>query len=160
MNENWNYKTIDDYRKCLKDYYSRYDFEWFVSMNLPSHIRNIDSHIPEVYLKKWRCSMGVQDHITICYMGNIITSYITGNHIHLLMSGRNKDDITLRDIDETFWERNWKDITKEDCKIIHIRDEGIIDYIVYNNTPINHFEPIIPYNEKLLKKCKKIQNLH
>lgn len=153
MNENCDYESVLRYRDCLLNMFNEHDWEWFISFNSPTD--KIDEI--EKKLKKWRCNMCKTDHIQICYVGNIISSKITGNHIHLLMFGRNKDGQTLLDMDETQWERGWKDITHKDCKIVPVRDEGVLDYMTKEkNTPHNHFDMIIPYNGYLLNKYRKL----
>ena len=151
-NQKCEYEKIIEYRECLTSFMSRYDWEWFISLNLPTS--SIED--TEKYLKQWRCKCCIKYHIQVCYMGNIIPSKYRGNHLHLLMSGRNKDGKTLLDMDEREWEREWNKITHKGSYIERVRDDWIYDYINgQKNTPVNHFEMVIPYNKNLLKKYRK-----
>lgn len=151
-NQKYGYEKIIEYRDCLSSFMSGYDWDWFVSLNLPTS--SIED--TEKYLKQWRCKCSTKYHIQISYIGIIITSQYTGNHIHLLMFGRNKDGKTLLDMDEREWEREWNDITHKGSYIERVRDDGVFEYMVEDkNTPINHFELLTPYNTKLLNKHRK-----
>jgi len=153
INENCEYEKIVKYRNGLSDWMNEYKWEWFVSLNIPySNIEN-----GEILLKKWRCNLCVRNNIQIGYMGHIITSKITGDHIHLLMSGKNQHGKTLLDMDYREWEKEWGKITHRNCDIKLVRDDGIIDYMNNEkNTPLNHSEMVVPYNIKLLKKYRKL----
>lgn len=153
-------KTMTEYRNQMHIFYNQNDFEWFCSLNL----YNDDVELAETFLKVWKRNMSTRDHIRIAYVGNIITSKFTGPHIHLLMFGRNKDGETLLDRNEKEWEREWADVTKlygpikKSCGsfIEKVETNFVVRYItIATNTPINHFEPVIPYNEQFLKKYRK-----
>lgn len=148
-NRNCEYKKIVEYRNCLSGMMNGYEWEWFVSLNVPEgSIENT-----EQLLKKWRQTLSINSHIRICYMGVVINSRITGNHIHLLMFGKNKNGQTLLDMDENQWETEWEKLTHRNCHIEIVRNDGVIDYITSpKNTPPNHFEMVNPYGIKLLKK--------
>mgnify|MGYP001431319654 CR=1 FL=1 len=152
-NENCEYEKIKNYRNCLSDWMNDYNWEWFISLNLPNG--NIEN--TENLLKKWRCKMCSENHIQICYVGHIINSKITGHHVHLLMSGKNKDRKTLLDMDKYQWKKEWGKITHRNCDIQFIKDDGVIDYMNKGkNTPHNYSEMVNPYNIKLLKKYRKL----
>ena len=139
------------YRDHLNNFYNRYYYDWFVSLNLPDY--NVENS--EKFLKTWRCNMTTRDKIQISYLGVIVTSNYTGPHIHLLMFGRNKDGETLLDRNERAWEKEWSKITKCGSYIEPVNDNGVVDYVTrITNTPINHFELVRPYNKKLLTKYK------
>jgi len=151
----YNYENVELYRKLLCDEWSKIKWEWFVSNELPPYSSSFLLEYVEKILKKWRVSLSTKNHITISYVGLMVTSKITGNHIHLLMFGRNKDGQTLLDMDEREWEREWNDLTHKGSHIERVRDTGVIDYMTNEkNTPPGHFELIIPYNKKYLEKYR------
>jgi len=152
IRENCEYEKIIKYRQGLYDWMNEYDWEWFITMTLPDD--NYEN--TEKYLKVWRQNLCISNHIRICYLGIIIMSQFTGNHLHLLMFGRNKDEDTLVDMDKSEWENEWSRITGRDCHIELVRDNGVIDYMTLpKNTPYNHFQFVNPYNGDFLEKYKK-----
>ena len=146
-------KFIIEYRKQLYNFSNQYDYDWFCSLNLP----NYKVEDAEKFLKIWRCNLSVKDHIRIAYLGVIVTSQFTGPHIHLLMFGKNNRGETLLDRDKKNWQNEWARITGRDAVIEdYYRDSFFVRYISGpKNTPINHFEPVIPYNDEFLKKYRK-----
>ena len=148
-----SYEKIAEYRNTLYEWFNQYDFEWFVTMRLPN--KNVEN--AEKFLKIWRCSLCTRNHIQICYFGIIVTSKFTKPHIHLLVSGKNKHEQTLRDMESKQWEREWSAITKKDCHIEPVRDSGVNNYIASpKNTPLfPFFELVRPYNKDLLQKYEK-----
>lgn len=158
-NKECEHKKIKKYRDYisifLQDWY--YDWEWYVSHNTPTS-SIVDT---EKYLKLWGRKCSKKYKIQICYQGIFVHSKYTGNHVHLLMLGKNKEGSTLFDMNEHSWEREWNDLTHKDSLILPIKEEkreNGFNYISgYKNTPINHFDIVDPYNIKLLKKTQKIQ---
>lgn len=174
-------KLIDSYRHQLSEYFKQYNYHWFVTLNLHQY----DVEDCERFLKIWTRNMCVQHHIRISYIGVIVTSLYKGNHVHLLMMGKNQYGETLLDRDKSLWEREWDYIithrpsprytnkqlkerriawNKRWTKPYHSKiklalTEPVAGYIsCYRNTPINYsesFELLTPYNKKLLEKYEK-----
>ena len=174
-------KRIDNYRHQLSEYFQQYDFQWFVTLNLHRY----DVEDCEVLLKDWNRKMYLQDHIQTSYVGVIVCSPYKGNHVHLLMVGKNRYDETLFDRDKSMWEREWDYIvthrnsnrlTKNQLEekrikwnnrwvkpchslIEPVTTESVTGYTsCFKNTPVNNsesFELVIPPNKKLLNKFRK-----
>jgi hypothetical protein len=143
---------IDNDRKSLKNDYSQYDWEWFVSLGFKHNkLDYIDSMVRE-----WVRNMSKEDHIRVCYMGQVIFSNEHGYHVHLLMSGMNSDGITLRELQEWYWEKEWNKISHKSCKIKNIYNDKVFDYMILErNTPIGEYRRLQEYGEKMLKKIKR-----
>lgn len=154
-NQNCEYEKIVNYRNGLSDWMKEYKWEWFCTFNNP----NGTSENTDKVLKKWTYTVCIKYNIQICYVGHIINSKITGDHIHLLMSGKNKDGKTLLDMDKSQWEDEWERITHRCSNIQPVYDDGVFVYLNgLKNTPVNHSEMVVPYNTKLLKKYRKISS--
>lgn len=149
-----NHDTLRKYRESICDFFDTYDFEWFCTLNLKNYI----VEDCEKVLKKWRISMSVKDHIQIAHIGIIVTSKFSGPHAHLLMSGSNKRNETLLDKNKEDWQKEWSRITHRGALIENVYDSGAAVYMSKTqNTPVNDFELLKPYNRSLLEKYKKLE---
>lgn len=154
-NQNCDYKIIEEYRNWLSEMLKEYEWEWFVSLNVPKG----STENTRKKLNKWTRNLSIKNHIRIGYMGFVIYSKITGNHIHLLILGKNKFGQTLLDMDQNQWEIEWKKLTHRDCYIEPVYSDGVFEYITNpKNTPPNHFEMVNPYGIKLLKKHRRLNS--
>lgn len=154
---NKNMYEIEKLRQGIKEMFNPYSYQWFISLGLPETSKFI-----EKYLKEWRISFCEKENIQICYCGVHVFSQDKGNHIHLLVNGKNRFGKTLLDYDlqnELEHKRLgkiWSQISHKSCCIEEVKDiEGIIDYFYLpRNTPINHFDVVPIYNIKLMEKYK------
>jgi len=150
-----DYKWMAEYRKEISSWLKQFNFQWFVTMRVPekSSVNVVEN--TEKHLKNWRRNQSKNNKIQICHQGIIVTSHIYGVHTHLLMSGKNTYGKTLLDMDEREWEHEWSRLTKQDCHIQLVQDNGISGYLASPKNIIpNHFELLTPYNQKLLNKFK------
>jgi len=143
------YRMSTNHEECKKEllnYYSRYHFEWFCSLNM-SQSNIIDAN---ALIKEWVREMSIKDHIQVACEG--VLNYRPQRHIHLLMRGKNDKGQSLLDKDETLWAKGWSTMTHRNAVIEPIENTGVLEYIINKNTPISRHEWLTPYNMRLLKK--------
>lgn len=140
------YKFHEAYRKDLHDYFEKYEWEWFCSLNLAGQ----NSISADSYVKRFAREIGKREHIQVCFMGVKVSR--PQLHVHLLMSGLDRYGHTLADRDKYRSERLWEALRRGSAVIEYVYDSGAVNYISFCNTPPESFELIEPYGLDLLEK--------
>jgi hypothetical protein len=149
MKEELTEEINESTRQAHQDYLSKWQFEWFLTIRLPSLNHSF-------YLSKIRNAFLREEGGQIGYMGIFVNGY-DGMHLHLLMLGRFSGGRTLKDIDLNKWElkicQNVRDV--KGCKIIPVFDvAGAAKYVVKEkNTPKGRYEMLVPWG-RILNKTK------
>ena len=141
--------TDDRVKQGTKDYWNRWDWEWFLSLEL-------GKRKPAPVLKDFIITLQKLDGIQIATVG--VLSHSPQDHIHLLALGQSRKGLSLKDSNPVPWERYWAETVHKSAKIIRIPSFGdqrrIVSYMVDRNMPRGYHETLQEYNLKLLKRSR------
>jgi len=129
----------------FKIYFNQWPWEWFLSLNL-------ERGEADSLIRRYARELGLSEKLQIACQG--VASFIPQRHIHLMALGRNRHGKTLIDCNVHDAERLWGRLTKKSAFIKPVYDSGAVGYIVDQNMPKERYEMVMPYNKKLLEKCK------
>jgi len=141
--------NIKEIRKQLRDYWKGISFELFVTLTIKDDRVSHDDLAQKVL--KWARQVQYKDHVQIGYMG-LISSY-PRLHVHLLALAKDRRGRTGKDCDTKLWEWLW---IHGRAEVKTIKDpDAAATYLAFDNTPVNSFSIVTPYNTRLLKKAMK-----
>jgi len=134
-------------KKTRAEWLGGWDWEWFLSLNLPS--TNYDH-----YLKRFRKRLAIEEKLCLAFYGLI--NLKPQPHLHLVMLGVNRHGKTLKDVSPEKWEREWGSIARRSARIEPATtQDGIFNYMHDKNMPDTMYSEIVPYGTNILKRLQK-----